>query len=124
MPVSARFRPFRKMRLPVLAIAVLTAAAGHGQTQDGKTPTKTRPTQTEAALSDREITGHFIGMGALCPQFRLQTGEEIGLEALPNDITTMPEGRLLRFSGQFARASRCQQGRAFLADALLPDAEN
>ncbi len=68
----------------------------------------------EAGLQLQEIDGEVIGAGVLCPQFRLLTGETISLESLPPATPALTPGARLRLSGQFARASRCQQGRAFL----------
>jgi len=78
--------------------------------------------QPEAGLQPQVIDGEVIGAGVLCPQFRLLTGETISLESLPPAAPALTPGLRLRLSGQFARASRCQQGRAFLVQDIAPAA--
>ena len=64
------------------------------------------------------IEGEFLGLGLHCPQFRLSDGEEISLERLPVSLSELRPGMRLRLGGMFARASRCMQGRAFLAQTI------
>lgn len=64
------------------------------------------------------IDGEVIGAGVICPQFRLLSGEIISLESLPPAAPALTPGARLRLHGQFARASRCMQGRAFLVQDI------
>lgn len=71
----------------------------------------------EAMDGDEIIQGVLIGPGVLCPQFRLDGGEQISLEsALPEGLA---QGVPVRLSGRFLRASRCQQGRAFAVSGIV-----
>ena len=99
---------------PLVGIVLVTALCGVGGALAGGLP------QPEAGLQPQVIDGEMIGAGVLCPQFRLLTGETISLESLPPAALT--PGQRLRLSGQFARASRCQQGRAFLVQDIAPAA--
>lgn len=99
---------------PLVGIVLVTALCGVGGALAGGLP------QPEAGLQPQVIDGEVIGAGVLCPQFRLLTGETISLESLPPAAPALTPGLRLRLSGQFARASRCQQGRAFLVQDIVP----
>lgn len=64
------------------------------------------------------IDGEVIGPGVLCPQFRLDSGEDISLEALPEGLHPLQPGLRLRLTGEFVRVSRCMQGRGFRVSGL------
>lgn len=102
---------------PLAGIALVAALCGVGGAFAGGLP------QPEAGLQLQEIDGEVIGAGVLCPQFRMLSGEAISLESLSPATPTLTPGLRLRLSGQFARASRCQQGRAFLVQdvTIRPD---
>ncbi|MCE6967294.1 hypothetical protein [Cereibacter sphaeroides] len=74
----------------------------------------------EAQMQQNRITGTALGRGVLCPQFRLDDGEQISLEGLPPGSSAPAPGQRLRLTGSFLRASRCQQGRAFRVTAIAP----
>jgi len=95
-------------------IALVAALGGGGPALAGGLPQLT----PEAGAQAQAITGTVIGAGVLCPQFRLLSGETISLESLPSTTPAPVLGQQLRLSGQFARASRCQQGRAFVVQAI------
>ncbi|MDP3961123.1 MAG: hypothetical protein Q8Q26_13875 [Pseudorhodobacter sp.] len=97
-----------------VASAFVAALCGVGGAFAGGLP---QPTP-EAGLQPQVIDGEVIGAGVLCPQFRLLSGEAISLESLPPAAPALTPGARLRLSGQFARASRCQQGRAFVVQDI------
>ncbi len=73
-------------------------------------------------MSDSEIRGIFLGMGVECPQFLIDSGEQVSLigEKL-DDLTT---GIRFRLNGRIARASKCMQGQTFIVSAVnVEDAE-
>jgi hypothetical protein len=76
------------------------------------------PAAARAEDSPVRIEGTFLGQGTLCPRLRLADGETISLERLPPGTTLPDPGTALHLTGRFARASRCMEGRAFLASAI------
>lgn len=70
-------------------------------------------------LPDGTIVGEFLGPGVECAQLRLPTGEQISIEG--QDFTAIAPGTLLRLTGDFARMSRCMQGRAFVVQTMTPE---
>lgn len=56
------------------------------------------------------ISGTLAGRGVECIQFRMGSGEQISLSgAVPEG----PIGEVINLEGQWARLSRCMQGREF-----------
>jgi hypothetical protein len=70
-------------------------------------------------MPGRIIAGEYLGRGVECAQMRLPTGEEISIEG--QDFSEIALGTRLRLTGEFARMSRCMQGRAFVAASFKAD---
>ena len=63
-----------------------------------------------ARSSLETVTGEYIGPGATCPQFRLDSGETISLSGSHPVLT---EGARLTLTGRWRQMSKCMQGREF-----------
>lgn len=68
------------------------------------------------------ITGSFIGTGAPCPQFRLETGETISLSGVYE--RDLPKATAIVLEGRWQLVSTCMQGREFNVTALVPQKIN
>lgn len=96
----------------VVATVLLWAASAHAGGDAGadiledETQVMTAPT----------FHGEYIGRGAECPQFRLDSGEQVSLEAA--DLSDVTPGTRLWVTGEFARISRCMQGRAIIVEDI------
>ena len=75
--------------------------------------------RAETGTELQDIIVAFVGPGVECPQAVLPDGEQISLEGLL--LPALAPGQELHLSGQFQRASRCMQGRAFRVETLTID---
>ncbi len=102
-------------RFGSLIAAVVSASVMLVMSMEGNGLTARAQTGTEL----QDITASFVGPGVECPQAMLPDGEQISLEGLA--LPELVVGQELRLSGQFQRASRCMQGRAFRVETLTID---
>ena len=63
-----------------------------------------------AMADDIVIIGVFMGPGAECPQFQMESGETISLSGQVPDHQVGDQGTLV---GRWAMMSKCMQGREF-----------
>ena len=73
-------------------------------------------------MSDAEISGVFLGMGVECPQFMIDSGEQVSL--IGKRLDELTTGSKLVLTGQIARVSKCMQGQTFIVSTVtVEDAE-
>jgi hypothetical protein len=72
---------------------------------------------SHAETTVTEILGTFLGAGVTCPQFMIETGEQVSL--MGEGLAELKVGQKLRLTGQIARASNCMQGQAFIVSAAV-----
>ncbi|MCC5973881.1 MAG: hypothetical protein JJT81_07500 [Rubellimicrobium sp.] len=70
------------------------------------------------AMTGETFDGVYLGAGAECPQFMLDSGEQVSLESA--DMSGFSPGTRLRVTGDVARMSRCMQGRAIVVEDVRP----
>lgn len=63
------------------------------------------------------ITGVYVGEGAECPRFRLESGEIVSLSGVfDRDLT---RGKVVELQGRWREISRCMQGREFAVSDII-----
>lgn len=73
-------------------------------------------------MSNSEIRGIFLGLGVECPQFMIDSGEQVSL--IGDRLEDLTTGSRFRLTGRIARASKCMQGQTFIVSAVnVEDAE-
>ena len=73
-------------------------------------------------MSDVEIRGIFLGMGVECPQFMIDSGEQVSL--IGKRLDELTTGSKLVLTGQIARASKCMQVQTLIVSTVtVEDAE-
>jgi hypothetical protein len=82
------------------------------------TPAPEQAAET-APLPPGTFRGELLGRGVECMQLRLDSGEQISLEG--QDFQAIPAGTVLRLTGDFARMSRCMQGRALIVRSFATE---
>jgi hypothetical protein len=81
-----------------------------------------QPSHAEILVTQSEISGTFLGAGVECPQFMIDTGEQVSL--MGQGLEDIHVGQRLRLTGRIARASRCMQGQAFIVAAIAVVADD
>lgn len=86
---------------------------------DSKWPDKSKraPWPSHSDTDAQPLRGVFIGSGVTCPQFQLQSGEQISLSG---DVSAMQIGKTYELRGRFARLSKCMQGRELRVHRIDP----
>ena len=80
------------------------------------------PTYAETVMSDSEISGIFLGMGVECPQFMIDSGEQVSL--IGKRLDELTTGSKFILTGRIARVSKCMQGQTFIVSTVnVEDAE-
>ena len=67
-------------------------------------------------MSDAEISGVFLGMGVECPQFMIDSGEQVSL--IGERLDELTTGSKLVLTGRIARVSKCMQGQTFMVSTV------
>jgi hypothetical protein len=67
-------------------------------------------------MSDAEISGVFLGMGVECPQFMIDSGEQVSL--IGERLDEFTTGSKLVLMGRIARVSKCMQGQTFMVSTV------
>lgn len=75
-----------------------------------------QPSHAETLVIQSEISGTYLGAGVECPQFMIDTGEQVSL--MGQGFEKIEVGQRLRLTGQIARASKCMQGQAFIVTTV------
>ncbi|MCC1480364.1 hypothetical protein J1C52_01775 [Roseibaca sp. Y0-43] len=107
------------MRRAILYFGIVVAASACvPETLVTPAPAETPPTMTEPIEPRGEIlSGTFIGAGVTCPQFRLDSGEQVSLSGVTEGMTI---GNAYRIDGAESMNSKCMQGREIRVFAILP----
>jgi hypothetical protein len=80
------------------------------------------PSYAETVMSKAEIRGVYLGLGIECPQFMIDSGEQVSL--IGKQLDDLTAGNRFRLTGQIARASKCMQGQTFIVSTVaVADAE-
>jgi hypothetical protein len=80
------------------------------------------PSFADAVMSDAEIRGVFFGMGVKCPQFMIDSGEQVSL--IGKRLDELTTGSKFVLTGRIARVSKCMQGQTFIVSTVtVEDAE-
>jgi len=62
------------------------------------------------------VKGIYLGPGVECPQFIIDTGEQVSLTG--RGLDEFLPGQRLRLTGHVARASNCMQGQTFVVESV------
>ena len=80
------------------------------------------PSYAETIISNLEIRGIFLGKGVECPQFMIDSGQQVSL--IGNSLDQLKTGNTFRLTGRIARVSKCMQGQTFIVSTVtVEDAE-
>jgi hypothetical protein len=79
-------------------------------------PTMTDPSADPITPRGKIMSGTFIGPGVTCPQFRLDSGEQVSLSGTTDGMTI---GQTYRIDGAESMNSKCMQGREIRVFAIL-----
>ena len=71
-----------------------------------------QPSIAETIIAESLIKGIYLGPGVECPQFMIDTGEQVSLTG--RGLDEFLPGQRLRLTGHVARASNCMQGQTFI----------
>jgi hypothetical protein len=71
----------------------------------------------ETAMSKSEIRGVYLGLGVACPQFMIDSGEQVSL--MGERLGELTAGNRFRLTGIIARASKCMQGKTFIVSTFV-----
>lgn len=79
-------------------------------------PAMTTPEPDSAEPRAEKMSGTFLGAGVTCPQFRLDTGEQVSLSGRTDG---MKPGAHYTIHGAVALRSKCMQGREIRVTSVL-----
>ena len=80
------------------------------------------PSYAETVLSEAEIRGVYLGVGVECPQFMIDSGEQVSL--IGKRLDELTTGSKFLLTGRIARVSKCMQGQTFIVSTVtVEDAE-
>ena len=80
------------------------------------------PSHAETVVSEVEIRGIYLGLGVACPQFMIDSGEQVSL--IGKRLDELKVGSRFRLTGLIARGSKCMQGQTFIVSiSVSEDAE-
>lgn len=118
-----RFAPHRKtLSRAIIGLGMCAAmSACVADTPVTPAPVDTSPTMTDPSTDPitprgEIMSGTFIGPGVTCPQFRLDSGEQVSLSGVTNG---MQVGVRYKLDAIEARLSKCMQGREFRVFAVV-----